>query len=339
MCDSDLLHYNAVTTTLRLSRGMRILAPLGILYCLTMLSLSISVFWWDKPSGSDPLTTTVLVAMVAFWASIFAWGLVECLRHYRHVTVLDDGAGRVTRDSLFGHNSFDLQKVDRLAWRLWPAGGRIRLFGAKQRFTMDLALFDRPDQLALIRFVHRHVRPEKQEGWQAFCHFVALPLRSSVTRRDDAPLAPDEWKATRGRLDAIFGISVVVTTAIGVTCGVLFDVPEALLWPVLIIGLWLVVRFSYPRGGTIYKRSAVRRQQQAVTALGVVAIFSLVSMLFVEWSRLPNSEWYWLGILVVAFVAVVGLMAWQGRRDRHVAKIEAPMSVAEWEAAEAALPN
>jgi hypothetical protein len=62
-------------------------------------------------------------------------------------------------------------------------------------------------------------------------------------------------------------------------------------------------------------------------------------MLFVEWSRLPNSEWYWLGILVVAFVAVVGLMAWQGRRDRHVATIEAPMSVAEWEAAEAALPN
>lgn len=86
--------------------------------------------------------------------------------------------------SVFQNHRFDIPDLQRLTWKVIPAGGKIVFKAGRTKSRLDLLGFSKKDRLQIITALRDLVPTQLQVGWPEFCHKVALPLRKIQIPKD-----------------------------------------------------------------------------------------------------------------------------------------------------------
>jgi hypothetical protein len=150
--------------------------------------------------------------------------------------------------SVLQNQQFDRSEIQCVRWKTSPSGAiRFRVFGRTTR--LDLHGFAREDRLRIIRIVRALVPAASQQGWEMFCHKIALPLRDgtpATLRVDDSIRTV---LVTRKRYDRLFAVLVPICAVVSAGLWCLFGGRQFFLLPLGAVGFWLLLRFNIPKTG------------------------------------------------------------------------------------------
>jgi hypothetical protein len=218
--------------------------------------------------------------------------------------------------SMLQNHQFDVSELESLIWRIRPVGGSIvfRVSGTKSR--LDLYGYANDDRLRIIKALHDLVPISVQEGWPEFCHKVALPLRDRRSLLERGDLPPKYFKITRKRYDRMAAIAFPLSILVAVVPWIWLNVLEFFALPILVIGMWLLVRFHVPPDGLAETRltlSSVSRFQRIAwgAILGTPLLMAGLRIWGVE-----ESTAYLIGSIVMGS-ALLPLLYLQHKADQQ----------------------
>ena len=107
----------------------------------------------------------------------------------------------------------------------------------------------------MITPLHALVPDDKQVDWPAFCHKRALPLRKRLMDDPSRQPASHEIRVTRKRYDRAFLFFSPVLVAISLAIWPILGAARALVFPLLFVPFWLLLRFSTRPEGEIQTRA------------------------------------------------------------------------------------
>lgn len=149
-----------------------------------------------------------------------------------------------------GTRRIKLPLTESVTWRSRPAGGSIRLITGGKSTTISLGEFNRPDRLELIRLIRRWVPHDRQHNWPSFCQSIALPLREGFPSGYlmHLPATARVWR-TRRDWDRISAVLLILSTLAAIVDFAITRTAAGLSLPVVVIVLWLLIRYNIPIGG------------------------------------------------------------------------------------------
>ena len=324
--------------TFRLRKGVLVEGLLGAPFFLLATIFYGSLFFPNNPAAQGFCNAQAAAALggvgVTLFAAMFLLSLGAIRAYY--VEQFRVEGNTIGIRSVLQNRQFTTSEIESVKWKLFPNGGgvRFRIFGRTAR--VDLHGFSREDRLKIIRIVRDLVAPEQQQGWDMFCHKVALPLRDGTQAADRMNASFETILMTRQRADRLFAVLIPVCSAGAIGLWRLIPLQQAILLPVATIGFWLFHRFSIPKEGKQYAKVMSVPGGRAYVALMVFMV--LCTLLPVGWALIgiPRGNaaplFFWFVLLGVA--AFVFASAKAGRllivADRQAAEVAAK----EWQQGE-----
>lgn len=267
--------------TFRLKKSVHYLGMVSTALFLAALVGCLSIFFLDEPGrhGFEGEHSVAIVGgmglavsgtLLLFSAYLWAAFYVEAF------TIR--GATCLMRSMLQKHQ-FEMSELECLKWRVVPAGGSVVFRTADAKSYLDLHGYTADDQIRIITVLHDLAPPSIQEGWPAFCHHVALPLRDgrSSDTRSEPPSAC--VTITRERYDRLAAYGVPLSIAVAMILGILLHRWQFVALPPFVIAAWLLLRFSTRPGGYVQTRlSATSRGRGALVWAGALVGSQLLSL-------------------------------------------------------------
>ncbi len=267
-------------------------------------------------------------SICTFFASISLWLLLS----YYFVSLTIQGS-KVIEQGVLLRKELDPERIRQLRWIASPSGG-IKLKTLTDKTTIYLENFPCEDRLWIVEYLRAQIPEPNQEGWDLFCHRVALPLR-----RYDPQALPvpdnDEVLLTRKRWDRLLIPWILLFTVGGILAAWKFNLPHLLSAPLLPMILWLSMRYSTPKQGMVsQKLSADKESRSYLIFLGGMLVAYLILLNGLKFiANPPVSESTIMFCLTVNWFAVVLWKSHRIGKKLHKKQLEASKtSVKEWEA-------
>ncbi|HEV7280197.1 MAG TPA: hypothetical protein VGN57_08295 [Pirellulaceae bacterium] len=267
-------------------------------------------------SGNRFAVATFFGLLWSGFASLAAWEIVAWSR--RELTI---SGQRIARKEVFGETVLRNDAVREVRWHATPRR-RVELRGKspdgrEASLAIDLAAADRREALEIVRALRNNLAQAEHVGWDRFCRRYALPLRDAVNGVE-RPLRPDERRLSRKRWLAIFLPSLALFAAFGGNAYFVTGEARYLALPLVLLPLWALVHFTYPREGTVVRRRSPeeRKWSQILvwsSFVGLVLIVAAASLLPLLGPS-PFPEWIIVCWFLGALVAFFSLFAWIGSR-------------------------
>lgn len=244
--------------TFRLRKAIFIQGIVLTLFFLVVTIVHACIPLYIKPGthGFNRPGSTVMMAClgVALYGTMLIGSLYTVAAYY--VERFSITGSTVKLRSCFQNHQFDISEVRGLVWKTIHYKIVFRL--ATGKATLGLAGFSEPDRLRIIRLVRSLVPENRQEQWPAFCNKVALRLREGRL----PPSVPESVSIfiDRKRYDRLLAVLLPSTLAIGAVVWQLTGMMEFFAIPVLVLGFWMLLRFSTPKDGQWQPR--VRRSRE-----------------------------------------------------------------------------
>jgi hypothetical protein len=150
--------------------------------------------------------------------------------------------------SMLQDRQFDVSELRCLKWRAQPPGGSIHFHVLGSKTRVDFYGYAGDDRLQIIRALRDLVPLEMQEGWPAFCHKVALPLRDGEPQLEYEPTAM-LCTITRGRYDRQLVRGVPVMIAVATVLWAWLNAWQFFVLPFVFLAGELLLRFNVPPAG------------------------------------------------------------------------------------------
>ncbi|MCA9020042.1 MAG: hypothetical protein KDA74_07875, partial [Planctomycetaceae bacterium] len=220
-----------------------------------------------------------------------------------------------------------------LRWIASPSGG-IKLKTLTKKIRIYLKNFPCEDRLRIVEYIRAQIPEPDQEGWDLFCHRVAMPLR-----RYDPQALPvpdnDEVLLTRKRWDRLLIPWILLFTVGGILAAWKFNLPHLLSAPLLPMILWLSMRYSTPKQGMVSQKLSADKETSSFLIFSggmlIVYLTILVGLKFIELPFLDNDMF--MICLTLIWMPVVFWNCLRHDKIRHKKQLEASKaSVEEWEA-------
>lgn len=166
--------------------------------------------------------------------------------------------GTVILQSVFSRKELELSNITQARWKLISQGA-LRLETPTESGTLGLINLTSNERLWLIQYFRNRLPESIQQNWDLFCLKIALPLREPKPEANRDP-GPDEILVTRKRYDRL-GIPLIIFSIICVALTAwYFRSPQYLVFPLILIGLWLLLRFSVPKEGMVSSRISADKE-------------------------------------------------------------------------------
>jgi hypothetical protein len=155
--------------------------------------------------------------------------------------------GQLVWQLWWDEKSLDLHAIKSVSWRTGGDGGSIRIEMSVGSELIGLKEFLRRDRLELVRLLRRLIAEDAQSSWPEFCRCIAWPLlRSFEPPRESQP---GDICLSRGRWDVIGGIGTAMTAGVAYFVWQATGNAGAFVAVLLVVALWLLLRFSSPKEG------------------------------------------------------------------------------------------
>lgn len=263
-----------------------------------------------------------------FFMSLSIWLVLTY--HYASLTIQDN---KIIEQGVLLRKELDLDRIRQLRWIASPSGV-IKLKSLTEKTTIYLENFPCEDRLSIVEYLRAQIPEPDQEGWDLFCHRVAMPLR-----RYDPQALPvpdnDEVLLTRKRWDRLLLPWILLFTVGGVLAAWKFNLPRLLSAPLLPMILWLSMRYSTPNQGMVSQKiSADKESRSYLIFLGGMLVAYLILLNGLKFiANPPVSESTTMFCLTVIWFAVVLWKSHRIGKKLHKKQLEASKtSVKEWEA-------
>lgn len=217
-----------------------------------------------------------------FLDGVFLWIILT----FFHATLtLHDS--KITFQGVLLRKEMDLERVRQLRW-IGGGAGIIKLKTLTEKGTIYLENFAYEDRLWIVEHLRNQIPESIQEGWDLFCHRIAMPLRRYDPQALPVP-DQDEVLLTRKRWDRLLLPCILLTAVAGVIAAWKFGLPRLLTVPVLPTVLWLSLRFATPRQGMVAQNLSANPEQKS--QLAFYGWLLLVSLLLLYFSQFVNFPW------------------------------------------------
>lgn len=267
-------------------------------------------------------------SMSTFFASISLWMVLSY--YFDSLTIQ---GSKVIEQGVLLRKELDLERIRMLRWIASPSGV-IKLKSLTEKTTIYLENFPLEDRLSIVEYLRAQIPEPDQEGWDLFCHRVAMPLR-----RYDPQALPvpdnDEVLLTRKRWDRLLLPWILLFTVGGVLAAWKFNLPRLLSAPLLPTALWLFLRFSTPKKGMVSRKISADKELRSLLfftgGMLLTYLAILVGLKFIDSPLLDNN-------IFMACLTLIGMaaMLWKCHRldkSQYKKQLEASkVSVKEWEA-------
>lgn len=217
--------------------------------CTVLIVMILTAGDWKAQGYASPegaFWGTFLVFFFLGGGLLFSlWWAVALKSHRLTIT-----RSVVSTSSMFGIRTIPWNEVNELKWSKHPNHSSAGLRSDSGKMALQLHHYQPEDRLKLITWLSDIIPAERQRDWPLFCHQHALPLVDGRKRMERAReacgmLPLPTCHRNRRQYDVAF---------------VMFSLPLFLiawlsgLWKILaieivIIMLWLLLRFSIPPGG------------------------------------------------------------------------------------------
>jgi hypothetical protein len=246
-----------------------------------------------------------------------------------------DGTKMLVR-TVLRNREFDVSQLQRLRWKNRPIGGGIQFRLPGRAVNLALHDYANDDRLRIIRALHAQVPTQIQDNWPSFCQQIALPLRDGfVSSLRFAPGARF-YTITRRRYDRMVAICFPLSLVVALAVWMWRDLPQLTALPVLVVAMWLLLRFSVPREG----QSSVQTTSANRCYLIFGGSWSVALVAMLAFGLSGEAESFSTAIVCLAvFAAVVPLyFLFQADKERRAAEQVGLASVKdEWQRGESEL--
>ncbi|HCO21634.1 MAG: hypothetical protein CME31_27860 [Gimesia sp.] len=312
----------------RLRKYYRNVSFAGLLIASFMTIGMILEFRAGAPANQKMSQILLAGFICTFFMSLSIWLILTY--HYASLTIQDN---KIIEQGVLLRKELDLDRIRQLRWIASPSGG-IKLKTLTEKIRIYLKNFPCEDRLRIVEYLRAQIPEPNQEGWDLFCHRVAMPLR-----RYDPQALPvpdnDEVLLTRKRWDRLLLPWILLFTVGGVLAAWKFNLPRLLSAPLTPTALWLFLRFSTPKQGMVSQKLSADKETSSflIFSGGMVLVFLtiLVGHKFIELPFLDNDMF--MICLTLIWMPVVFWNCYRHDKIRHKKQLEASKtSVKEWEA-------
>lgn len=190
--------------------------------------------------------------------------------------------------SVLQNARFHADELQQLKWRPFPKGGSLlfRLLGSRVR--LDLHGFSRADRLEIVRALRATVPMKVQQGWEQFSYYVAVPLRDGRLPEPPNEPQPKRVLIQRSRYDRMLMVALPLSLVVAIGMGVAWNLWKGLVLPLVVLGLWALLRYSVPRDGAqeVTVTSSNQGRMLCVTFLGYFAcLATMLGLRFMGFNR------------------------------------------------------
>ncbi len=312
----------------RLRKYYRNLGVCGLILSATMGITCLLVEMGDVPADREHPLLIFFTSFFTFLSGAYLWIVLS----YYYATLTIHGRN-IIEQGVLRRKELDLDHIRQLRWIASPLGG-IKLQSLTEKITIHLDNFPCEDKLWIVEYLRTQIPASAQEGWDLFCHRVALPLR-----RYDPQALPvpdnDEVLLTRKRWNRLLLPWILLFTVGGVLAAWKFNLPRLLSAPLLPIIIWLSMRYSTPQQGMVSQKISTDKELSSFLIFsGVLLLVYLTILVVLKWIDIPliNNTMF-MACLTLGWMAVVFWKCYQHDKIRHKKQLEASkVSVKEWEA-------
>jgi len=132
--------------------------------------------------GSFPNPWLAVWTLASFWSAFVLLGLWLLLAYSKYRLFVSPTSLRQV--GVVREQYAELNLVDELRWRRFPAGGSVRLAGPFGMMKIELSNFSSADRKQVISFLRDAVDSSRQPGWHAFTQqYEDTPARCERARR------------------------------------------------------------------------------------------------------------------------------------------------------------
>ncbi len=312
----------------RLRRYYLYVGLAGLVLFFTMTVICLLADMDDVPADRRTLLAIISTSISGLFTVSSLWLILS----YFYATLIYDGFKIIFRGVLL-RKELDLERVRQLRW-IGGGAGIIKLKTLTEKGTIYLDNFAYEDRLWIVERLRNQAPESHQEGWDLFCHRIAMPLRRYDPQTIHVP-DKDEVLLTRKRWDWLLLPFILLTVVFGLVAAWKFGLPRMLTAPVLPTALWLFLRYSTPRKGMVARKLSADPEQNS--QLAFFGWFLLVYMLIQFVNRFVNFPWLdesTVSISVSVFgICVLFWRSYQFDKANHQKRLEASKTaVKEWEA-------
>jgi len=144
-------------------------------------SASVLVAYFNV-DGSFAQPKLAALAFGLFWSAFVFLGLWLLLLHHKYRLFVNNLSLR--QKGVLLDRRIDVNLVDELKWRRFPAGGSVRLSGMFGVLKIELGNFNSVDRGNIITFLRLAISETRQRGWQEFNdQFSATPEKKGKATR------------------------------------------------------------------------------------------------------------------------------------------------------------
>jgi len=312
----------------RIRKYYRNLGIAGLILASILTSGMILEIRAEAPPDRQVSQMIFAGSICTFFASISLWLLLS----YYFVSLTIQGR-KIIEQGVLLRKELDLDHIRQLRWIPSPSGN-IKLKSLNEKITIYLKYFPLEDRLWIVEHLREQIPASVQEGWDLFCHRVALPLR-----RYDPQTLPvpdnDEVLLTRKRWDRLLLPWIPLFAVGGVLAAWKFNLTHLLIAPLLPTVLWLSMRYSTPKRGMVSQKISTDKEMSSflIFSGGMLLTYLtiLVALKFIDIPLLDNT-------ISMACLSLIGVaaMLWKSHhlgKKLHKKQLEASKaSVQEWEA-------
>ncbi|QEG17946.1 hypothetical protein GmarT_38300 [Gimesia maris] len=273
----------------------------------------------------------MLLCSIVFWL-FWTTGSVWMILAYYFASLTIQG-NKLIEQGVLLRKELDLESIRQLRWITSPSG-MIKLKSLTEKITIHLENFPCEEQIWIMEYLRAQIPEPDQEGWDLFCHRVAMPLR-----RYDPQALPvpdnDQVLLTRKRWDWLLLPWILLFSVGGVLATLKFNQPHLLSAPLSPTALWLFLRFSTPKEGMVSKVINANKELRSFLfftgGMLLTYLTILVGLKFIDSPLLDNN-------IFMACLTLIGMaaMLWKCHRldkNQYKKQLEASKaSVEEWEA-------
>lgn len=269
----------------RIFRPRKYYRNLGMSGLILLLILGIGIILEFQANAAPVEKISELIfagSILLFFTALFIWLFASY--YFASLTIQDK---QLIDQGVLLRTELDLERVRQLRW-IGGGAGIIKLKTLTEKNTIYLENFAYEDRLWIVEHLRNQIPESIQEGWDLFCHRIAMPLRRYNPHALPVP-DQDEVLLTRKRWDRLLIPCILLFAVGGVAAAWKFGLPRLLTAPVLPTALWLYLRFATPRQGMVAKNLNADPEQKS--QLAFYGWFLVVSLLLLYVSRFVNFPW------------------------------------------------
>jgi hypothetical protein len=331
----------------RLRKGILYQGLAFTLICLAVTLLHCALFFIENPQAHG-FKDKQAVKNVAYFCLV-VYGSFTLLSAYVLTAYFVEHIGfygtMICIRSVFQNKQFDVSSIQELRWISRSKGGKLRLRTTTNKAILHLHGFSKEDKLQIIHILRQLVPLDVQTGWNEFCHFVALPIRTGKAPRlpgtikgTDPMSLPEQHRVfvTRRRYDWVFGGLLILTTVGAAVAWRVFGNPRAFGALLFVPVFWGLLRYSVPKEGAWRAKWTGTKETKlfGLAHLMLPAMYVL-ALAFVAIGWNPQiALWSGLGVMVLVCVPLIRNARKRERDQRERDASEISASVEEWEFAD-----